>query len=387
MPSSDNNTGPATPASNKPNGTRNAQDFPFYDLSGTPEEIGLQYGQQAAEQIRTSISIYKKAFEQKGVSWERAREIAASFAPQIEAYNPSYLAEITKIAEGADLPREDIIAINARTEILYGQRPQTHAGADNDPDGCTGAIALPSATANGHMIHGQNWDWRDECADSAVVLRISPKGLPRMLVFVEAGILARCGMNSEGIALTGNFLQTERDYGLPGVPVPFIRRSILSAASLAEASRVVFDSSRAFSNNLMLSQKDGEALNLEATPHEIFWIAPENDLLVHANHFISAAAMAKVKDVGLETNTDSLYRDRRVRAHLSAHKGALTIETFKEAFADRYGAPRAVCRSPISGPGGKSSSTVATIIMDTTAGKMWVAKRPYGPHRYTEYSL
>lgn len=387
MPSSDNNTGSSNPDSNKPNGTSNAQNFPFYDLSGTPEEIGLQYGQKAAEQIRTSISIYKTAFEQKGVTWERAREIAASFAPQIEAYNPAYLTEITKIAEGAELPREEIIAINARTEILYGQLPQTAAGADDDPDGCTGAIAMPETTADGHMIHGQNWDWRDECADSAVVLRISPRGLPRMLVFVEAGILARCGMNSEGIALTGNFLQTERDYGLPGVPVPFIRRSILSATSLAEATRVVFDSARAFSNNLMLSQRDGEAVNLEATPQEIFWMTPQEGLLVHANHFISEAAKSKVKDIGLETNTDSIYRDRRVREYLAGQSGKVTLEHFKVAFADRYGAPRAVCRSPISGPGGKSSSTVATILMDTTAGKMWVAKRPYGPHRYTEYSI
>jgi hypothetical protein len=30
---------------------------------------------------------------------------------------------------------------------------------------------------------------------------------------------------------------------------------------------------------------------------------------------------------------------------------------------------------------------VATIIMDTTAKIMWVAPRPYGPHRFTEYRL
>jgi hypothetical protein len=43
-----------------------------------------------------------------------------------------------------------------------------------------------------------------------------------------------------------------------------------------------------------------------------------------------------------------------------------------------------VCRSPIPG---KTSATIATIIMDTTAQIMWVAPRPYGIHKFTEYRL
>jgi isopenicillin-N N-acyltransferase-like protein len=208
-----------------------------------------------------------------------------------------------------------------------------------------------------------------------------------MLIFVEAGILARCGLNSAGVAITGNFLQTDQDYGLDGVPVPLIRRRILMSVALGEAIRVVFDAPRTFSNNLMISQRDGESVNLEATPREVFWTLPDRGLLAHANHFTSVGALAKVHDLGLETNADSLYRDRRVRAHLERNRGKLTVEHFKEAFADRYGAPRAVCRSPVQGPGGKTSSTVATVVMDTTAGHMWIAKRPYGPHRFRQYAL
>jgi isopenicillin-N N-acyltransferase-like protein len=332
------------------------------------------------------VAIYQNAFAQKGVSWDRARQVAREYAPLIERYDKDFHQELTAIAQGAELPFEDLVAINARTELLYAQKPAP-AGSDEDMDGCTAALALPEATASGHTLHGQNWDWRDECADSSIILRVTPRKGPRMLIFVEAGILARCGMNSDGIAITGNFLQTDDEYGHQGVPVPCIRRKVLGSRALGQAIRVVFDAPRTFSNNLMISQCDGEAVNLEATPNEIFWSLPERGLIVHANHFTSQGALAKVRDVGLETNTDSLYRDRRVRARLSRNIGALEVADFQEAFADKYGSPRAVCRSPVTGPGGKTSSTVATIVMDTTAKKMCIAKRPYEAARFAEYSL
>ena len=364
-----------------------AESFPLFDLSGSPREIGLAYGEQAGEYVHRSVAIYQNAFLSKGVTWEQARQKAREFAPRIERYCPDFLVELAAIAEGAELPLEDLIAINARTELLYGQKPAAPPGADTDPDGCTGAIAMPEATANGHTLHGQNWDWRDECSESAVVLRIRPDHGPDMLIFVEAGILARCGMNSAGVATTGNFLQTDQDYGLEGIPLALVRRRVLKSTRLGEAIRVVFDAQLAFSNNLMISQSDGECVNLEATPKEVFWTLPDRGLLVHANHFTSTGALAKVHDLGLATNTDSLYRDRRVRARLQRNLGQLGVEDFKEAFADRYGAPRAVCRSPVQGPGGKTSSTVATIVMDTTAKEMWIAKRPYDQANFERYAL
>jgi isopenicillin-N N-acyltransferase-like protein len=108
---------------------------------------------------------------------------------------------------------------------------------------------------------------------------------------------------------------------------------------------------------------------------------------VHANHFVSPAARATIRDTGLRTSGDSLYRDIRVRRHLNRDRGRITLSILQAALQDRFGAPRAVCRSPVIGPGGNSSSTVATIIIDTTAQIMWVAPRPYGPHRFTEYRL
>lgn len=361
-------------------------DFPLIEASGPPRQMGLQYGRGAAERIHRSIEIYQRGFADKGVDWPLAREIAARFVPRIEGAYPRIAEEMRGIAAGAEVPFEDIVAINARTELLYGGFGGRPPG-DDDPDGCTGAVALPETTADGHFLQAQNWDWRDECAESAVVVSLAPDDGPRMLVFVEAGLMARIGLNDAGIAITGNYLECELDGQRSGVPVPIVRRQVLTERVYGRALQAVLGSERAFSINLIVSHRDGEAVDFECTPDEIFWLLPEQGLLTHANHFVSPAARAKVRDRGLLTNADSLYRDVRVRRHLERERGRISVDTFKAALGDRFGTPRAVCRSATAGPGGKVSSTVATVIMDVTAQRMWIAPRPYGPHRYTEYRL
>jgi isopenicillin-N N-acyltransferase-like protein len=294
------------------------------------------------------------------------------------------MREIEGIAAGADVPVEDIVALNARSELLYAHEK---LGATEPPDGCTGVVVLPEASASGTLIHAQNWDWRVESAALGVVLRIRPDQGPAILTFVEAGMLARAGLNEQGIATTGNFLRAATDGGRVGVPLPLIRRAILKSEILAQALAVVFRSARTVSNNMIVSHAGGEAVSLETCPEEVFWQMPERGLLVHANHFKTPGALAKVRDRSLETSPDSLYRDRRVAAALAAKAPRIGREDVIAALADRFGAPRAVCRSPSVGPGGATSATVATIVMEPANRRMWIAPTPFNPHRFTEYAL
>jgi len=357
--------------------------FPIIDISGNASERGIQYGSKAQQYILQGIANYKSSFAEEGISWAQACQTAASFIPRLKKEESALFTEIEGIAQGAGVNTEEILAINCRTEILYGQNKEVNSPTD----GCTGAIALPSASASGKVLHGQNWDWQDECAETSIVLRITPDKGPKLLIHTEAGILARCGINSEGIALTGNFLKCDRDNQPGGIPIPFVRRKILSQNNYSAAIRIALSSPKSFSTNLMLSHCSGEAVNLETTPGETFWLQPENGLLVHANHFESYGALAKVKDEGLKVASCSLHRARRVREALSANIGDLNIEHFISAFSDKFDNPNGVCAEPDQGPGGDTSSTVATILLDASLGKMWIAPRPYDTHTYTEYSL
>ncbi|MBL8271492.1 C45 family autoproteolytic acyltransferase/hydolase [Steroidobacter sp.] len=362
------------------------QPFPLLRISGSPRERGRQYGERARERIEISLSIYESAFAKKNIAWAEVRQRARAFTPRIALYDATLLEEIEGIAAGADVEVERIVALNARTELLYGDALAPPPPEDQ-AEGCTSALALPEATADGTLIHGQNWDWISECVRSAVVVRIDCGDGNPMLSFMEAGMLARAGFNAAGIAITGNFLASDRDRGRDGVPIPLLRRRILRASSLGVAIGEVYLAPRAFSNNLMISHAAGMAVDLEASPGEVFWLKPEDGLLVHSNHFKTEAARAKVRDVGLNISPDSLYRDDRVQQILAAHRGQLDVGHFKTAFRDDFGLPKAVCRVPTVGPGGTESATVASIIMKPAAGRMWIAPQPYAGGDFTEYSL
>jgi isopenicillin-N N-acyltransferase-like protein len=357
--------------------------FPFIEVSGNARNMGLQYGRKAGGRIQHSVAIYRHVFAEQEVDWGLARTAAARLATRITQAYPQIAEEMRAVADGAEVPFEDIVVINARNDLLRGTFGKPCARAD-DVDGCTGAVVFPPLTREGHMIHAQNWDWRDECAESSIVLKRVPDTGPSSLVFTEAGLMAGVGLNNAGLAVTTNHLECDQDGKGDGLPNPIVRRQVLAQPSLGAAIETVLRAERGSSINFLISHREGEAVGLEATPEQVFWIGAEEELLVHANHFTSTAARVAVRDTGLLKSADSLYRESRIRRYLSRDRGRITLSTLQAAFQDRFGAPRAVCRAPVPG---QSNATVATIIMDTTAQIMWVAPRPYGPHKFTEYRL
>lgn len=364
--------------------------FPFIVVEGDASARGLSYGRQAGDRIAMGIGIYRDAFETVGISWPQAMAYANRFCDQIRAYDEDMFAEIKAIAQGAEQPVEAIVALNARTEIIFWH-DNTREGGSGRPVGlqeeCTSAMALPSATANGHVLHGQNWDWNPRCADTSVVLHIRRDDGPDILTFCEAGQLARHGMNEAGVALTVNGLQCDRDGGHIGAPSPLLRRRLLSSPTLAGALDVVLNARISFSHSLTISHSGGSAVTLETTPERTYWLQPERGILVHANHFKSVAAQSDVQDIGLLRCPESLYRDQRTLDFLQANHGSLAVDSFKTAFADTFGSPDAILRTPKARPGGNLSGTVATLIMDSTDCRMWLAPSPYRTIEFTEYGF
>ncbi|EXF93205.1 peptidase C45 [Pseudomonas fluorescens HK44] len=358
--------------------------FPLVEISGPPFERGIQYGQAVSQRIHNSIEIYSVQLLKMGYTWADIRAFANEFVPSIEAFEPEYAQEMRGIAEGAGCDFEAIVLINARTEIIQLGRRKARLP---DPDGCTGAVILPTASAANEVIHGQNWDWRAECAESAIVLKVLREDGPDVLTFTEAGGLARNGLNSIGTAITANYLESERDYTQVGVPLPFIRRKALEAAHFALSIKVVATTAKSTSNNMMLSHAGGYAINFECAPDEVFPIQAEQGLLVHANHWQSPVALGKLREAGLNSVPESLYRDVRVRQILSETPGQLTAEHLKQAFFDDFGTPWAVCRPPLSNMAGNLSATVAMVVMRPAKGLMEVAPLPAVNREFTTYSL
>lgn len=363
----------------------NPQPFPFVAVGGSPYERGVQYGKAVPERVRRSIGLYGGTLDELGLTAPEKARLINGFAKEIAAFGAHYLDEMRGIADGAGVSLDDIVLINARTEIVaQARREKNRPEAEDDAvDGCTGAVILPERSSTGRLIHGQNWDWRAECADTAIVLRVARDDGPDFMTFVEAGGLARCGVNAAGISITANYLESERDYRQSGIPLVLIRRKVLEQRHFAMAVRVVAATPKACSNNMMLSTAEGFAIDFECAPDEVFPIYPEDGLIVHANHWVSPVALAKLKDAGLLG--DSFYRDWRV--HKLLGPGKISPDDLKSAFFDDFAAPFAVCRPVLPNSAGDLSATVAMIIMDSSEGTMDVAPLPAHCRDFTRYSL
>jgi isopenicillin-N N-acyltransferase-like protein len=369
---------------------------PLIDVAGPPRERGRQYGEQARVRILRGIEHYGAQLDAGGLGWAGIRKLVASFEPTIDGFDPTYLDEMRGIAEGAGVEYAAVVMLNARTEILKLADPRTAQAAadakpvpspDKDPDGCTGVIALPATTAAGHLIHAQNWDWKAECAETAVILRIRRDDGPDILTFTEAGGLARSGLNTAGIAITANYLESDRDYRQTGVPLALLRRKVLEQSQLALAMRTVYGTPKSASNNLMVSHVGGIAIDFECVPDETFQVHAQDGLIVHANHFQSPVALSKVKDTGVFNTPDSLYRDLRVRELLTPAVGRITRASVKHALFDDYQTPWSVCRPPRKNTSNNLSATVAMIVMEPALGIMEVAMLPALNRTFTEYRL
>ncbi len=361
--------------------------FPLIELEGDARDRGLRYGRLAGERLSRGAAHYHAQLAALGFDLAKVEALVAQLTPGMQAFDAGYVEEMRWIAKGAEAPFATVALLNARTEVLkLAERTVGHV-EDPDPDACTSVVALPEATAGGMLIHAQNWDWKAECAETGVVLHVRQKGKPDLLTFTEAGGLARSGLNAAGLAITANYLESDRDYGRLGVPLALIRRKALEQHTLAGAIRAIHATPKSASNNMVLSHAEGLVFNFECAPDETFVVEQRDGLLVHANHWISPVALSKLRDTGVASVPDSLYRDLRVRSLLTPRLGRITPADVRAALFDDFQTPFSVCRPPRPSRGDNLSATVAMIVMEPAAGAMSIAPLPALNRDFRDYGL
>jgi isopenicillin-N N-acyltransferase-like protein len=367
------------------------QPFSYIQIRGEPRDRGRQYGFQARDRIHKGISHYTKQIARHSLSSKDIAGLVTDYLPLIEKFEAAYIDEMRGIAEGSEVTFEDVVLLNARTEILkLAEKPalrQSLMASRQVPDGCTAVVVLPGATKSGRLIHALNWDWKAECADTSVVLHVERDDGPDLLTFTEAGALGRAGFNSSGIAITGNYLECDRDYRDVGVPLALIRRKALECENLAHAMRTVYATRKSTSSNMIISHAGGIAINFECAPDETFQVHPQDGLLVHANHWVSPVALTKLEDRGVANMPSTLYRDIRLRELLRPSLGEITSENVRAAMLDDFQSPYSVCQPERPNMAGVITATVAMVIMEPEIGSMQVTPLPSRGTASTHYAL
>ena len=206
-----------------------------------------------------------------------------------------------------------MLTLNTRTEVIWAAtaREAAEEGRRRARE-CTSFALAGRRTRAGRPLTGQNWDWLTHCRDTLVILEVEQPDAPNYVTVVEAGLLAKCSLNSAGLAVMTNALVTSADRGEPGIPYHVMLRALADCEQLSSAIDTIQKNFRASAANYLLSTGDDVAVDLEAGPGDFLAvqaILPEDGALVHTNHFLRSPR--RQDDVSLYAMPDSLIRLQR----------------------------------------------------------------------------
>jgi isopenicillin-N N-acyltransferase-like protein len=252
-----------------------------------PADRGLQFGRAQARAVANTAAVYRRIFdEDRGLGPSEIDVRGREARERIHAFRPALAEEIEGIAAGAGQAPELLFAINARTELLAGGLV-----AGTAPGECSTVAVLDEARASG--VLAQNWDFHPDLAASRVVWTVEEQGgAGGFTTFTEAGILAKIGTNSSGVALALNFLATDADGGLDGVPVHVLARTVLQEARTVEEARALITGTPVSASVcLTVAGTDGDggvtARAFELWPGGVEELGATGGRLAHTNHFLA----------------------------------------------------------------------------------------------------
>ncbi|KAK8246838.1 isopenicillin-N N-acyltransferase [Phyllosticta capitalensis] len=343
---------------------------------GTPYEIGYQHGSKASKLVRGSLDFYASMFHETAkLTWSQVQSTALEFLSYIQANCPDFLEEMRGIADGAGngTALSDIIALNVRTEIAFGLFN----------DGCT-MMAWHTTAASGSKkaFIAQNWDWRAGQAGNLVALTIKSPGKPVLHTLTEAGLLAKIGLNSNGVGVTLNAI---RALGLSRnhLPTHLCLRTALESSSVKDF-RATLNRLGGCAAACTIGVADPEeAVSLECSAYDVVALqtealksSPASSFVAHSNHYVVPHAQNVEERPYLDDSRPRLARIHGLCEGLAWGREEPSVSGLKVVFSDEKGKPFAINRGGDKEGdvvrNSENSVTLFNIIMDLMAKRAYV---------------
>jgi len=351
--------------------------FPEIEASGLPGDIGMAQGRAFADRIRANLRFYIDWLSKSGrFSVADLMGRARLFEPVLAEHLPDILEEIDGIARGAGMSLDEILLINARTDISAMVNAELEGEA---APGCT-ALALTGAVDGRPSIAlSQNWDWNPALADAPVVLRLRPTRGPALISLVEAGMTGKIGFNEHRLGVCLNFLSHSSDArpGEVGVPIHCLLRAAMNCRELDEVTMLIRSVPRSASANFLLAQHgDGgpRAIDLEISPDAVTELTDPGVDLIHTNHFLDPELAVGCPNQESPSSTIRLANAVRLADELAPDRDP--VRRAQRILESRDGLPFPISRHQNPDP---NSSTLAGIVMDLTGNRLILARG--APHR------
>ncbi|MGG7462910.1 C45 family autoproteolytic acyltransferase/hydolase [Plantibacter sp. YIM 135347] len=270
-----------------------------------PARRGEAFGTFAAPHLHAALAEYLAMFTAFGISEPRYRAVAERSLDAAAAWTPALAVELEATARAASLAPWQLMALNARTEIMAMLQPV-------GPGECSTAVHVPSDGSRPRTM--QTWDWHDTLSNDTVLRAFPGEDGTRVATFTEFGQLAKIGVNTRGLGLHFNILHHGSDGGGavpdgadpdtdtrtdPGLPVHLVARAILDRASTVDEAVAIARELPVAASTVMTVVTRGTAdsmpvaASIEISPAGLAVLrAVPGRTLAHTNHFLDEALAA-----------------------------------------------------------------------------------------------
>jgi isopenicillin-N N-acyltransferase-like protein len=353
----------------------NPPTIPIIEVKGGPRERGRQQGEAACPQILRALNRYHDILPKSiDLMWEEGSLEARKFLPYGEQTFPRFVEEIRGIAEGANVPFEEVWTLNCYEGLPHSSQQVW---------GCTSIAVRDDRTADGHVLLAHNEDWNSVDTDTVYLVRAWPDDGPPFVGMTYGPLLVNIGLNAEGIGIAIDSVYPID--GRVGVPRILCSRAVLNARTIGQAIRACVPKLRAGGYGYMLADPHGEIYCVEtsATTHDIIY--GEDGWLVHTNHYLTTK-MRALEEPG--TYSSSNVRLNRARRLVRAQLGQVTVRGLQSVLRDHVNFPDSICvHEDPEEPLHDRDQTLVSLVMDLTERMMWVAPGPPCQGTYVAYCL
>ena len=288
--------------------------IPIIRVAGTHREAGAAIGTATRDSIRRSVA---------GADFDH--DIVLRYRGASVKHLPWVVDELDAAARAAEV---DPLALFADAVLELSTFSQTKV-----PAHCTDVAAVPSLTADGHLLVAHNNDLSAGDENDVVAIEWKVDGEPTIFT-LGLGPWISVGWNEAGLSITGNEV-APKDEGV-GIPRLLQVRDVLTRTTLTEATRAILHPARASSYNWVVAQDD-VVMSIEGSATAAEPIAPAEDgTLAHTNHYVhpemvdfeasessegSNARLQRAKELMTESLEEAVTRTR-LREILSDHEGS-----------------------------------------------------------------
>jgi len=351
---------------------------PLIEVSGSHHEMGRQIGEAARVQVQNSVSnahiLIEAAYNALELTWDGAKIQARKYLPFAEERYPQYVDELRGIAEGANIPFDDIMVLNAMEAVTMDALHLTR---------CTSLAVNDERTADGHVLAAHNEDWIPEDEGDVFIISAKPAKDPPYLAMTYGGLLPNVGFNAYGIAqLIDSVYPSDSRIGIPRLVVA---RAVLASRRISGAIGRTLIPHRAAGYNHLLIHESGEIYSIEVSARKFEILYANDGYMVHTNHYIDPQ-MKQIEKTPEELLSSRVryFRASRLLRQNEKH----SIKSLQAIQKDHVNIPNSICNHNIEGLDPLDrEKTINALVIDLTSREMHIAWGNPCQNTYHTYHL